>query len=134
MKIPFFNKWLSKAHPGKAPGNPFSGWPPGSIAFVSKLCIGPNRKKVRFMRRDEPRSAQDSGWTLYSGDERTPVDPADFVATALPAFIRDDLTLERPFEARVGTEWTRRPPEDVWLRIMGDDVVDEHGSVVGQAK
>ena len=86
------------------------------------------------MRRDEPKSAQDSGWMLFSGEEKTPLNPADFVATALAAFIRDDPTLEKPFQAPVGTEWTRKPPKDVWLRIIGDDVVDDQGRVVGHAK
>lgn len=134
MNVPFLSKLFGRGRSTIAAENPCSGWPDGSIAFASKLCIGPNRKRVRFMRRDEPKSAKDSGWVLFSGGEKTPLNPADFVATALPAFIRDDPTLEMPFRAPVGTEWTRKSPEDAWLRIVGDDVVDDQGCVVGKAK
>jgi hypothetical protein len=133
MNIPFLSKLRSGAR-ARASENPYGGWPAGSIAFVSKLCIGPDRKKVRFMRRDQPRSAQDSGWTLFSREERMRLNPADFVATALPAFIRDDPPLEKPFQTPVSTEWTRKPPEDVWLRIVGGDVVGDQGQVVGHAR
>ncbi|HWB58850.1 MAG TPA: DUF2185 domain-containing protein [Chthoniobacteraceae bacterium] len=114
--------------------NPYSNWPAGSLALISKLCIGPNRKKIRYMSREEPQNDQDSGWILFSGEEPMPLKPSDFVPTSLTVFIREDSSLEKPLRAPVGTEWTRKPPEDVWLRIIGDDVVNDEGRVVGRAK
>ena len=71
---------------------------------------------------------------FFSGEEDQPLHPAKFVITALPLFIRDDPSLESPLSAPVGTEWTRKAPEDVWLRIVGDNVVDQRGLVVGHAQ
>ena len=134
MKIPFLAQLFAKRAPAKATGNPFADWPVGSLAFVSKLCMGPSRVKVRYLKRDHPRFPQDSGWMLFSGDEPEPLSPADFVPTALAAFVRDDPSLAEPFESPIGAEWTRRAPEDVWLRIVGDEVVDREGRVVGKAR
>ena len=71
---------------------------------------------------------------FFSGEEDQPLHPAKFVITALPLFIRDDPSLESPLSAPVGTEWPRKAPEDVWLRIVGDNVVDQRGLVVGHAQ
>ena len=96
--------------------------------------MGPSRKRVRYLKRDEPQFPQDSGWMLFSGEEAQPLNPADFTPTALRAFVREDPSLEKPCASAIGTEWTRRPPEDVWLRIVADDVVDDEGRVIGKAR
>ena len=87
MKIPFLSRLLTKESPVKAETNPFADWPIGSLALVSKFCIGPSRKKVRYLKRDAPRFPQDSGWMLFSGDGAQPLNPADFVPTAVRAFL-----------------------------------------------
>jgi hypothetical protein len=134
MKIPFLTSWLREREHREEYERAYAKAPASSLAWVSTDCVGPERKKVRFMRRDAPKFRQDSGWMFFSGEEEQPLDPAKFVITALPLFIRDDPTLESPLSAAVGTEWTRKAPDDVWLRIVGDRVVDQDGTVVGHAR
>ncbi|MBI2510693.1 MAG: DUF2185 domain-containing protein [Opitutae bacterium] len=134
MKIPFLSKWRRDRELRDEYERAYAKSADASLAWVSTACIGPERKKVRFMRRDEAKFRQDSGWMLFSGEEEQPLHPAAFVITALPLFVRDDPSLEGPLRASVGTEWTRKAPEDVWLRIVGDEVVDQSGVVVGHAQ
>ena len=39
------------------------------LVLATKLCIGPDRHKVRFMLREEPNNPKDSGWVFFSGLE-----------------------------------------------------------------
>ena len=96
--------------------------------------MGPERRKVRFLSREKSQFPQDSGWLLCSGEEGQPLNPADFVPTALVAYVREDPSLEEPLKAPIGSEWTRKEPEDVWLRVVGDDVVDDSGKKVGSTR
>lgn len=39
------------------------------LVMVTKMCVGPDRSRVRFIMREEPHNPTDSGWVFFSGLE-----------------------------------------------------------------
>jgi hypothetical protein len=115
------------------PGHSFS--PDQTVAFASDLCIGSDRTPVRYMRRDAAflTLRNHTGWILFSGEESAEQfrDPSRVKQVSLPSFIREDPSLGPLIDSPVGTEWTRSRTENIWRRIVNDQVVDEDGNVIG---
>jgi hypothetical protein len=133
MNIPLLSKWLASRGKRREREEAYRDWPDSSLAIASAECIGPERTPVRFMRRDEPRFRQDSGWSLFSGSESDAFadDPSNFKPVLLSRYVELDPSLASVVAQPVGTEWTRKPPEDWWYQIISDKVVDSSGHVVG---
>jgi hypothetical protein len=106
-----------------------------TVAFASDLCIGPNRKPVRYMRRDDCSLTlkNHTRWILFSGEESAEEfrDPSRFKRVFLPSFIREDTSLAPLVDSPVGAEWTRSKAENIWRRIVNDQVIDDDGKVIG---
>jgi hypothetical protein len=111
----------------------YTNWPLASIALVSSMCVGPERKRVRYMHRMPPRFKQESGWILYCGEESDDFadDWQNFKRVVLSSCIEDDASLASVLESAIGSEWTRKAPEDIWRRIIDGKVIDENGQVIG---
>ena len=56
------------------------------LVMATKMCVGPERLKVRFILREEPNNPTDSGWVFFSGfePEGYKLAPSDKSSSGLP--------------------------------------------------
>ena len=88
------------------------------LAFVSKR-ITDDREPVRWLYREPPDNADDSGWRIYAGDEdQEYCDNANNVALVpLRDLIRLEKTLEEVFKAPVGAAFERSDADETFTRV-----------------
>lgn len=79
------------------------------LALVSRL-VTDEGQPIRCMRRETPRDAKDSGWTLLSGEEDDDTESSAFVTVTLSDAIVRWPAIEAHVEADVGTELERPGP------------------------
>ena len=89
------------------------------LVMATKLCIGPDRNKVRFIVREEPNNPADSGWMFFSGLEPEGYNdnPENFVICPLSQFVEIAPSIEPYLNSPVGFAWERPTDEGGWLKV-----------------
>ena len=89
------------------------------LVLATKLCIGPDRHKVRFMLREEPNNPKDSGWVFFSGLEPEGYNENhdNFIICPLNSFIELEPSIEPLINSPVGSAWERPTDDNGWLKI-----------------
>lgn len=138
MKTFFARLFRSNERTPQAPGWSFR--PNQSVGIASRLCIGPDRRKVMNMKREPiPESDAETdltGWFMFSGaeSEKFMADPSNFVRVSLPAFIRDDPSLAAVVDLPVDTEVVRNEKDMIWRRVIDDKVLDSRGGIIAELR
>ena len=118
-----------------SPGNSFRR--DQYVALASKLCVGPNRKPVMNMKREdirEPDKTDLTGWIMFSGAEDSEFmsDPANFVRVSLPSYIKEDPSMGFVVDLPVGAEVVRNQKEMRWRRVIDNKVYDSDATVLAE--
>lgn len=87
------------------------------LAICSKLVIGPNRQKIRFMHRDKPMNDNDSGWQFYSGQEGEIIEPNEIVLCPLERICEMDPSIKSLLNSPEGSAWERIPEKEIWEEV-----------------
>jgi len=93
--------------------------------MATKMLID-NKRKVRFMYREEPSNDQDSGWRFFCGDEdQDYTDNFDNIAIYdIDTLIAIDKTITPYLKSVIGTAFERED-EDGMFTISKDFVLGE---------
>lgn len=87
------------------------------LAICSKLVTGPNRQKIRFMYRERPLNAEDSGWHFFSGFEGEIIEPDDVILCPLEKICQMDPSIMPLLKAPEGSAWERLPETEKWEEV-----------------
>lgn len=89
------------------------------LVMVTKLCIGPDRKRVRFILRDEPNNPTDSGWIFFSGNEPEGYtdDSSNFTICPLFKFVELEPELESLLVSPVGSVYEKIGDDAPWVKV-----------------
>jgi len=90
------------------------------LVLATKLCIGPDRKKVRFMLREELNNPTDSGWVFFSGLEPDGYNnnPDNFDICPLSRFIDIEPSIEPLINSPIGSAWERPTDDSGWIEVV----------------
>lgn len=93
------------------------------LVMVTRLCIGPDRAKVRFVLREEPNNPTDSGWVFFSGLEPDGYNEnsENFVICPLSKFLEIEPSLAEFIQAPVGSMFERPTDDSGWLVVVDHD-------------
>jgi hypothetical protein len=87
-------------------------------ALVSKMCLERDQT-VRFLYRQQPDRAQDSGWRMFSGTESQEYndDPKNIAIVDVGWILDRDPTLLEPLKEGIGAVFERTELGDKWARV-----------------
>ena len=100
------------------------GWNENApLAMATKLCVGPNRSKVRFILREEPNDTTDSGWVFFSGLEPEGYNELaeNFVICPLLSFVEIEPDLIDLLDSPVGSMYERPRDDQGWQKVVDHD-------------
>jgi hypothetical protein len=90
----------------------------GTSALVSKK-VTEDGEPVRFLYREAPDNAQDSGWRMFSGyeDEDYNEDAENIAVVPLSDFARRDERVDALLDEPVGSVFERTPGKEEFERV-----------------
>ena len=89
------------------------------LVMATKMCVGPERLKVRFILREEPNNPTDSGWVFFSGFEPEGYneDSANFVICPLVRFLELEPSIKPLIESPVGSVFEKATDKAPWSKV-----------------
>ena len=93
--------------------------------LATKILVE-NRRKVRFMYREQPDNENDSGWRFFTGDEDQAYvnDPQHIGIYDINTILSIDRSVEKHLNAPVGAALEREDPRDEFVPSTGFSPVE----------